>query len=217
MIHSKHSKQGFGGVDPDAPHQMIPEKCSPKNAPQNKMLPGKKWFPSKCSPSKCSPKKMLLQKNAPQKNSLDLPIIYSVDTWIFSGGAFFPGEHFDGEYFFRGAFCFGEHFLESIFRGAFGGEHFFGEHLGLHHPKPIPSISPPLKINLNPSKNGWSRSHPRIGPIINCQILPSMLLEFIIRMKYINCNKSKYLEKIRFHLKVPTTKAWIIYTILEAP
>ena len=62
MIHSKHSKQGFGGVDPDAPHQMIPEKCSPKNAPQNKMLPGKKWFPSKCSPSKCSPK-----KNAPPK------------------------------------------------------------------------------------------------------------------------------------------------------
>ena len=29
----------------------------------------------------------------------------------------------------RGAFCFGEHFLESILRGAFGGEHLFGEHL----------------------------------------------------------------------------------------
>ena len=26
----------------------------------------------------------------------------------------------------------GEHFLESIFPGAFGGEHFSGEHLDLH-------------------------------------------------------------------------------------
>ena len=26
--------------------------------------------------------------------------------------------------FFQEAFCFGEHFLESIFRGAFGGKHF---------------------------------------------------------------------------------------------
>ena len=52
MIHSKHAKQGFGGVDPDALQKMLPKtKCSL----------------SKCSPSKCYPKKMLLEKNAPQK------------------------------------------------------------------------------------------------------------------------------------------------------
>ena len=34
-----------------------------------------------------------------------------------------------GSIFFWGAFCFGEHFLESILRGAFGGKHLFGEHL----------------------------------------------------------------------------------------
>ena len=132
MIHSKHSKQGFGGVDPDAPHQMIPEKCSPKNAPQNKMLPGKKWFPSKCSPSKCSLKKMLLQKNAPQKNSLDLPIIDSVNAWIFSGEDFFLGNIFSWGAFFWGAFWGGAFFsgedfvLGSIFWRAFFGEHLAG-------------------------------------------------------------------------------------------
>ena len=68
--------------------------------------------------------------------------------------AFFPGEHFDGEHFFLGSIFFGEHFfsgsilmesiltgsifsgehfvLGSIFWRAFFGEHFFGEHLGLH-------------------------------------------------------------------------------------
>ena len=34
--------------------------------------------------------------------------------------------------FFREAFCFGEHFLESIFRGSFGGEH-----VDLHPQNPV--------------------------------------------------------------------------------
>ena len=62
---------------------------------------------------------------------------------IFSWGAFFFWEHFDGEHFFLGSIFFGEHFfsgsilmesiltgsiflehfLESILRGAFGGKH----------------------------------------------------------------------------------------------
>ena len=56
---------------------------------------------------------------------------------FFSGsiltGSIFFGEHFSlGSIFFCGAFCFVEHFLESIFWGAFGREHFFGKHLDLH-------------------------------------------------------------------------------------
>ena len=47
---------------------------------------------------------------------------------ILTGSIFFQGAFCLGS-ILRGAFCFGEHFLESILRGAFGGEHLFGEHL----------------------------------------------------------------------------------------
>ena len=33
----------------------------------------------------------------------------------------------------KGSIFSGEHFLESVFWGAFGREHFFGEHLDLHY------------------------------------------------------------------------------------
>ena len=56
---------------------MLPEKCSPKNAPLNKML-SIKILPKKCSPGKNAPRKkmlsvkmlsikMLPEKNAPPK------------------------------------------------------------------------------------------------------------------------------------------------------
>ena len=53
---------------------MLPEKCSPKNAPHNKMLPVKmlsiKILPKKCSLGKNAPrKKMLSLKMLPEKNS----------------------------------------------------------------------------------------------------------------------------------------------------
>ena len=44
------------GVDPDAPHQMLPVKCSPKNA--------------KFSSEKISPCQNALHQNAPRQNAL---------------------------------------------------------------------------------------------------------------------------------------------------
>ena len=71
-------------------------------------------------------------------------LMESIFSWgAFWWRAFFPREHFLGEHFFSGSILMesiltgsifsGEHFvLGSIFWRAFFGEHFFGEHLGLH-------------------------------------------------------------------------------------
>ena len=68
------------GVDPDAsrknaPRQMLPEKCSPKNAPQNKMLPGKNAPRQNALHQNAPRKKMLPEKNAPQEKMLSIKML----------------------------------------------------------------------------------------------------------------------------------------------
>ena len=59
---------GSDALRTNAPRQMLPVKCSPKNAPRNKMLP------SKCSPKQNAPRKKMLPvkmlsiKMLPRKN-----------------------------------------------------------------------------------------------------------------------------------------------------
>ena len=54
---------------------MLPEKCSPKNAPQNKMLPGKNAPRQNALHQNAPRKKMLPEKNAPQEKMLSIKML----------------------------------------------------------------------------------------------------------------------------------------------
>ena len=93
---------------------------------QQGLLPLLCWgFGVRCSPNQCSPPNAL-RKMLSKKCSLKLLKLCSGYTYRrlrrhinFFWGAFFSGIILTGSIFFWAAFCFGEHFLESILQGAF--------------------------------------------------------------------------------------------------